>query len=417
MKQVFVILIAVSLALAPIASAETVSNTGNGVASNNTATINQNNSTTVTQTNTATITNTFGVSSNTGGNNANRNTGGSISVSTGDSGVKATIHNIANENVARVDNCCAPSGATNVSNSGNGDSSKNTAQLNSTNTTQLNQYNVANIENAVLVESNTGHNNANRNTVSGPNAGVAVLTGDSFVGPITISNQANANAAQVGGPAGSSAGMGVTLGNVGNGVKTNNSATANYTNTTTVNQGNVADVANWVLIASNTGSNNANRNTGGDVMVDTGDSAIAVALATRVNANAAWVDNCGCVALNNASVMNKGNGDSAKSSAKINKNNATSVGQYNQSQVVNAGEFYTNTGHNNANRNTGPVSGLSDPSVSTGIGYTEVGASTTANQNLLNSGHVVMPVPPVTPPNSSNGGWWYWMGYGWQTAQ
>lgn len=411
MKQIFVALVAIALAVTPV-SAETLGNVGNGVDSTNNATVNETNTTTVSQTNAASISNNLSVSSNTGGNTADRNTGGSVNVSTGDSGVKATVQNFANQNVANVQDCCNLGGNTSVTNSGNGDSSANNAVLNSTNSTALTQYNVADISNSVAVSSNTGNNSADRNTGSGLNAGVSVSSGDSLVGPITISNNANANYAQVGSGlgAGAGAGAGITLGNGGNGVDTTNNAVANLYNSTAVSQYNDADVLNWVGITSNTGYNTADRNTGGVVNVDSGDSAIAVALGTNVNSNAAWVANCGCVQLGDSVVKNLGNGDSAYSNAVLNKYNASAATQANLSEVANVGYFDSNTGYNTADSNTGAVLGWSDPSVSTGVAYTNVGATTAANQNMLNSGNVAMPSP--SPVGSGNGSWWFTMGYG-----
>jgi hypothetical protein len=416
MKNIFVALMTIALVIAPAAAnAETITNSGNGVESNNTAVINQTNTTTVSQTNAAQISNNLSVKSNTGGNDANSNTGGAVNVSTGDSGVKTSVENFANQNVAKVDSCCATAGATTIGNSGNGDSSDNKAKVNNTNTTTLQQQNVAEIANVVDVFSNTGKNEANRNTGSGLDAGVSVSTGDSLVGPIKITNQANSNMAQVGSPAGHTAGAGLTLGNVGNGVDTDNSAVANFSNTTAATQLNDAYVLNYVDVHSNTGKNDANRNTGGEVNVDTGDSAIAVALGTNVNSNAAWLDNCGCVGLGESTVLNKGNGDSADSKAVLNKYNTTAAAQANLSDVANVGYFDSNTGYNDANSNTGAVYGFSDPAISTGVGYTNVAASTAANQNMLNSGNVAMPTPPSST-GAGNGSWWYWMGYSWNAA-
>lgn len=410
MKQIFVALVAIALTVAPVASAETIANTGNGVDSNNVATINNNNSTSVSQSNVATINNSIAVSSNTGDNSASRNTGGDVKVNTGDSGVKVGIENFANQNSAKVDDCCKVGGNTSVANSGNGDSSYNDATLNATKSTVLGQTNYANIANAVEVQSNTGGNEADKNTGNGFNSGVSVTTGDSLVGPIKITNNANSNVAQVGSAMGSAGVGSVTLGNGGNGVDSDNAAVANLNNSTYVAQSNGADILNWVGVSSNTGDNSSNSNTGGDVKIDTGDSAIAVGLSTNVNSNAAWVNNCGCVALGDTVVKNIGNGDSANSDATLNNSNESATAQVNYSDVANTGSFESVTGWNQADSNTGAAYGWSDPSINTGVGYTNVNASTSANQNMLNSGVVAMPtLPPTT--GAGNGYWWSW-GYG-----
>lgn len=395
-------------AIAPVASfAETVGNVGNGVDSNSSATVNSNNSTTVSQSNAASVTNTVSVKSNTGGNTANRNTGGEVKVDTGDASAKVGITNVANSNVANVAGCCTNGGSSSVLNSGNGDSSDNTAKLNKNNSTALSQNNVADIANFVSVDSNTGKNEANRNT----GGDVSVKTGNSDVNPIIIKNQANQNSAVVGSPMGSAVGAGdLTIGNAGNGVESRNDATANLNNSSAAYQTNVASVLNWVDVTSNTGKNDANRNTGGEVMVDTGDSAVAVGLDTKVNSNAAWLDNCGCVGVGDLVVKNLGNGDSTYNDATVNKNNTTAAAQENLSEVANFGYFDTNTGENDANRNTGAVYGYSDPAVYTGGADAVLSSSTAANNNVLNNGFVTM-TPAPTPVGSGNGYWWNW-GYG-----
>jgi len=395
-------------AIAPVATfAETVGNVGNGVDSNSSATVNSNNSTSVSQTNSAAITNTVSVKSNTGNNTANRNTGGDVTVDTGKASAAVGITNVANSNVANVAGCCTNGGSSSVLNSGNGDSSDNKATLNKNNTTALSQTNTADIANFVTVDSNTGHNDANRNT----GGDVSVSTGNSSVNPIIIKNQANQNVAVVGSPMGSAVGAGdLTIGNVGNGVESDNHATANLTNTSAASQSNAASVLNWVAVNSNTGYNDANRNTGGEVMVDTGDSAVAVGLDTKVNSNAAWLDNCGCVGVGDLVVKNLGNGDSTYNKATVNKNNTTEAAQANLSEVANFGYFDTNSGYNEAGRNTGSVYGYSDPAVTTGGADTVLSSSTAANNNVLNNGFVTMTPPPVST-GAGNGYWWNW-GYG-----
>lgn len=408
MKQIFVALTVAAVVLssaAPTALAATeIGNVGNGVESTNNATVNQTNSTSVSQTNAATINNNLSVTSNTGGNESNRNTGGDNEIVTGGSGVAVSVENVANQNLATVNNCCVTLGSTSVSNQGNGDSTENTAVLNQANTTALSQTNVADIANVVAVDSSTGNNQANRNT----GGDTFIKSGASIVSPISISNAANSNRAAVGSPAGASGlAGGLTIGNGGNGVESDNVAVANVSSSQLATQLNDANVLNYVDIASNTGYNTANRNTGGEVEIWTGGSAVGVELATDVNSNAAWLDNCGCVGLGGATVKNLGNGDSSESDAVLNKYNASAAYQANLSDVNNVGYFDSNTGYNKAKRNTGAVGAYSDPYIQTGVGVTEVAASTAANQNMLNSGSVAMPMPTA----GANGSWWYAMGY------
>jgi len=407
MKKIFVALtvaILVVSTVAPASAATEIGNVGNGVDSSNNATVNQTNSTSVSQTNAASINNNLSVSSNTGNNSASKNTGGDSIVQTGVSGVAVSIENVANQNMATVNNCCATLGNTTVSNQGNGDSTDNTAVLNQNNSTALAQTNVAEIANVVAVESKTGNNKANSNT----GGDSFIRSGASIVSPIIIENSANSNRAAVGSQAGSAVlGAGLTIGNGGNGVDSDNVAVANVTSSQFASQFNDANVLNYVNIASDTGYNYANYNTGGEVGIETGNSGIGVMLSTDLNSNVALLDNCGCVGLGGATVKNLGNGDSSDSDAVLNKYNTSDALQANLSEVNNVGMFDSNTGYNKANSNTGSVYAWSDPYIQTGVGVTNVAASTSANQNMLNSGSVAMPMPT----SGANGSWWYAMGY------
>lgn len=416
-KKLFSSIVALALVLsaaAPAAYAETqVGNVGNGVDSSNTTSVNQSNTTTVSQSNNSVINNNISVKSNTGGNDANRNTGGEVAVSTGDSTTTVVLENVANRNVAQVDTCCLANGDVTVLNEGNGDSSSNKAYANAENSTGLFQNNNAYFNNNVDVTSNTGKNDANRNT----GGDVYVGTGASDVG-VGISNTANENRALLGG--GSNAGNGgdLTLVNRGNGVDTYNKVSANFSNSTLALQNNNAAINNNLDIYTNTGYNDANRNTGGEVLVDTGASSVTALLDNRANFNAASLDNCGCVGFGeDTKVVNSGNGDSAYSKAYLNRDNASEVFQANNSAINNYGSIYDNTGKNDANSNTGVYGEYSDPAVWSGNSDVTVSAESVANENLLNNGSVAMPSAPTTGGNTSgNGNWWgmwgswsYWM--------
>ncbi len=416
MKKIFVsiLTVAMTLSLLPAAAfAETTaSNVGNGVDSTNSTTVNKNNSTTVNQSNSAAINNSIAVSTNTGNNTANRNTGGSVNVESGDATTVVQIENMANSNKAHVLGCCGAAGSTTVTNQGNGDSSSNDSLLNSSNSTALGQVNNAEIFNSVLVNSNTGGNDASRNT-GGGNSNVDVVSGNSKA-LVGISNAANENVAHVGSSTGANGlgGSNILLGNAGNGVDTSNDATANLNNSVAAYQVNDASVLNWVGVSSDTGNNSANKNTGGSVSIDSSDSLVGVGLETMVNSNfAALANNCGCIGLGDTVVKNLGNGDSADSSSTLNNNNATAAYQTNASEVANTGYFDSSTGYNDASSNTGSVYVWSDPSITSGRATTQLGASTSANQNVLNSGHVAMGPSPVMGGNMNGSG--YWWSYGW----
>lgn len=412
-KKLFSSIVAVFVVLASVApgaafAETTVGNSGNGVDSTNTTSVNQSTNTTVSQNNAATVTNNISVKSNTGGNDANRNTGGDVKVDTGSAGATVSIENVANRNAATLDSCCQGLGDVKVLNQGNGDSSDNKAKVTSENNTGLFQNNAAVFNNDVNVKSNTGKNDANSNT----GGDVTVYTGDALVGT-AISNSANENRAMVGRRAGSAGAGDVTIGNSGNGVDSYNKATGVFENTTTALQNNTALISNLVSTETNTGKNNANRNTGGEVMIDTGRSTVVALLDTRANFNAASLDNCGCVGLGDVTVKNVGNGDSAYSTTKLDRSNTTEAFQNNASDILNMGEFYDNTGKNHASSNTGAHGYNSDPAIYTGNAVVDVSAETAANENLLNNGSVAMPTAPTTGGNTNGNSWWMMWGWNW----
>ncbi|MCH7641573.1 hypothetical protein IID22_05260, partial [Patescibacteria group bacterium] len=78
----------------------------------------------------------------------------------------------------------------------------------------------------------------------------------------------------------------------GNGADSMNGADVLQVNTTVVVQSNTADISNKVDADANTGNNDANRNTGGDVSVDTGDASTTVGIANTLNSNEAEVGCC-----------------------------------------------------------------------------------------------------------------------------
>ncbi len=75
------------------------SNNGNGAGSTNNAQTTQNSQTTTQQKNTGTVGNKLTLSANTGGNIANENTGGNVTVQTGDAKILANIVNFVNDNI------------------------------------------------------------------------------------------------------------------------------------------------------------------------------------------------------------------------------------------------------------------------------------------------------------------------------
>jgi len=359
--------------------------TGNGADSKNTADVTTNTSTTVTQDNVANITNNVNVSADTGNNDANRNTGGDVSVETGDASADVNVSNTANMNVANVDNCCLNDLSVEIS--GNGADSKNDADVIVKNNTWIDQDNQAKIKNNVYVDADSGYNDANRNT----GGNVDISTGDANAA-VTVSNMANKNIASIGN--GSNGGGTLAVVISGNGANSKNNADVRLTSNKTIWQNNVANITNKVKVDADTGRNDANRNTGGDVSIDTGDAIANVDVSNLANFNSADISGCGCIL--DGLIKIAGNGADSKNDAKVKLVSSTFVDQNNvytcgrsrggwekgrrgKSSSCNDVYVDVDSGNNDANRNTGEGDG--DPSITTGNAEADVVVETTANSN------------------------------------
>lgn len=367
-------------AVAPIAFASTeITISGNGAGSDNVVGVTQASTTTVTQTNNASVNNSVNANANTGKNDANFNTGGNVTVKTGDAEVNAHVSNDLNKNVADVENCnCGQD--TEVKISGNGAFSDNTVGLTNTNGVALTQGNNANVRNDVNVKANTGKNDAGFNT----GGDVVIMTGDAETSALVETN-ANSNWAKIGGGHGGNSGVSLEI--LNNGAGSDNLIDAALANSTYLSQGNVANIHNNVDANANTGKNDANFNTGeGYVVIDTGDAEVNAWIDNNVNFNAADVD-CGCVydlhakiAGNGAEVGHNYNSE-ADNKILAALANVQSLGQANLAEICNDLDgYFINTGKNEASKNT---QGGEDPAVLTGDALVNVGIENDGNTNVL----------------------------------
>jgi len=165
---------------------------GNGSDSKNKVGLDLTNTTRVDQTNNATIDNKVDAKANTGKNNAKDNTGGNVSINTGDASAWALVSNKANANVADVGNGSGNNGSLDLLITGNGSDSKNKIDADLSNSTWLAQDNWADISNDVYVDANTGKNKAKDNT--GGSASINTGNADSAA---KVDNMANFNVAHV----------------------------------------------------------------------------------------------------------------------------------------------------------------------------------------------------------------------------
>ena len=365
-----------SLAIPTFAST-TIEISGNGASSTNTADVTTTQETTVVQNNVANITNNVNSAANTGNNTANSNTGGNTTIDTGNAEAKATVSNTANLNKADVNTCgtCA-AGNVDVTISGNGSDSVNTANVSNDNKTSVFQDNLANIENNVKVDANTGNNTANSNT----GGDVRITTGNATA-TADVSNLANANIASVGGGDGTGT---ISARIIGNGAGSINTIALTDTRSVTVVQDNIADISNDVDVKANTGDNVASSNTGGDVTIDTGNATANATIDNVANLNAADVICCVVDAIAKIS----GNGVNSVNTIITELGSELSIFQNGKDKKDNLANL-TNTldvealsGTNVASGNTGPVLGDA-VSVMTGNATQKTSVSNLVNANIF----------------------------------
>ena len=354
----------------------------NGSNSDNTVNVAIDNSTTVDQDNYANITNDVNVSANTGKNDANDNTGGDVSITTGDATAGVGVSNTANSNTADVTGCCP--GDLDVTITGNGTYSDNDANVALKTTTTVDQDNTAYVKNSVDVDLDTGKNDANDNT----GGDVSINTGNASADSIWVSNAVNKNVASVGSGANGGGSLAVVISE--NGSNSDNTANVAVSSAKTINQTNYAKISNDVDVDADTGKNDANDNTGGEVSIDTGDAKADVWVSNLANFNAADVDACGCIL--DLLVKIKDNGTYSDNDANVALKSSTLVdqdntyeckkghGRWSWHKSCNEVDVDLDTGKNDANDNT-QGDDDPDPEINTGDASADVLVETTANAN------------------------------------
>ena len=384
-------------AVAPLAYAETtVTLSGNGSSSDNDANVSQNNTTNVVQTNNANVSNYVSGTASTGGNDANDNTGGDVAIRTGDAQSSVNVSNTLNKNVADV-NSCNCEGDTTVTIEGNGSRSDNDVRLYKNSDINVFQTNNASVYNSVDADAKTGDNDANRNT----GGDTTIYTGDASTN-VSVSTTANANLARVGGGNGNGGEVNAIID--GNGSYSDNDIYLNLDRDITLVQDNYAWVYNWVDANANTGYNDANDNTGGDVAIRTGDAQAWVGVDNLVNFNSADVD-CGCVFDGKFKI--EGNGYDSDNDIRAHLNDTQNLFQDNYNWTDNYVDAHAKTGDNDARRNTGPVHSPDPVVIITGDANQGVSVQTTANKNVIGSDSFHLP-DGVEFDFDFNGLWDWW---------
>jgi hypothetical protein len=215
--------------------------------------------------------------------------------------------------------------------------------------------NQSHLNNDVDLDANTGHNNANENTVGG-----SINTGD-VNATVDINNVANAGLGDLVFPT-DNGDVTVDFGNDHTGFRSNNENNATVDNRLSVVFRNNSRINNDIDLSANTGHNNANRNTEGGNGITTGDANFTVNVTNAANGSTPSFSGLG----GGSTTITGGNnitGANSNNENNVHVNNNTSVRVTNDSNIVNNINAYTNTGHNNSNENT--VGGSVDTGSST----------------------------------------------------
>jgi len=253
--------------------------------------------------------------------------------------------------------------------SGNGSDTNNTANVEIEQNKTVVQQNTAIINNYVDADADTGNNDANRNT----GGDVDIDTGNANT-TVAVSNTVNSNSAEVGCCVGD-----VDVLIAGNGDNSDNDVTVNVNDAedktgTFVYQTNLAKIYNHVKADAETGENDANQNTGGDVSIETGNASTSVSVSNQANANSATVSGNDSGVMLSARIV--GNGADSDNDINLEYERLLLLRQDNRALIRNRVKAEAETGENHANRNTG-----ARVSIDTGRATTEVAVDNMFNFN------------------------------------
>lgn len=233
--------------------------------------------------------------------------------------------------------------------SGNGAASLNTATVNSTDTTVVTQSNNAYVSNNVSSNADSGGNSANFNT-----GGSTTVVSGAAQSSTNVTTAANLNSASVD-PCNCQPGGAGDVTISGNGATSYNQATLNNASSTTLGQSNTAKVSNNVSGNATSGNNSASFNTGGDTVVSSGPAKSDVNVLTAANANLATIGGGtpGAGSALGSSALITGNGAGSVNTITLSLHPSVVLAQSNSAKIRNNVSSNANSGNNSANFNTG----------------------------------------------------------------
>lgn len=166
----------------------------------------------------------------------------------------------------------------------------------------------------------------------------------------------------------------------GNGANSTNTVNVSQFNGSSVSQSNTSIVSTHVSSSASTGGNTANKNTGGDVAVVSGDATSVVDVAVTGGTNEATANPCGCPSDSSPSTVNvSGNGAGSLNVVNLWKKVKSSISQVNTQVVGTSIWSKAKTGGNKANQNTGGSTGVQSGNATTGTVVSVGGSSNTLN--------------------------------------
>lgn len=161
----------------------------------------------------------------------------------------------------------------------------------------------------------------------------------------------------------------------GNGSDSDNTVSVTTQNTVSVDQSNDLDVDNDVDVDTDTGNNSASGNTGGSVLIDTGNIDTDVSISTLANKNIATVVS---PSATDPSFEIEFNGTNSDNDIDYDATNTVAIDQDNDADVDNDVDIDADTGNNDADDNTygGVTVRTGDISINSGVSI-----DTTVNAN------------------------------------
>ncbi|MBI4098084.1 MAG: hypothetical protein HY426_03515 [Candidatus Levybacteria bacterium] len=295
--------------------------------------------------------------------------------------------------------------------SGNGSDSNSNVNVNLSQNTSVSQDNTAEVNNNVSLNADTGNNTANDNT----GGDTSITTGNVNIDSNIENRGINQSSVDVGCCPGDT---GIEIS--GNGANSDNSIAYAQNNSTNINVNNTANISNNVNGKANTGFNEANNNTGGNVSISTG----SITVNDTIKNNSVNVYEVDATSGNgqDVSITIKDNGTDSFNSIKFSDDSNVAIDINNSANIVNNSNWDLNTGGNKANGNTG-----GDVSITTGdIVFNSTIENTGINVGLVDiecceeenggpgpgpgpgpDGNPPVqppPPPPTTNPGPTNGG-------------